>query len=115
MSFQKLWKNTIWGRKCAFPISGYTWYTVWGRAFDPKFGGFSRLNAKRKPKPRLQRWGGSFFATIWGSMGPGRKKQKRHKREDHGPELLAKTIWGRLPLWDGRFCSYYPGNEPYEH
>ena len=52
------------------------------------------------PSPRLP-------ATIWYGHHNQRQRRIRYSPSD-GSELFAATIWGDLPLWDGRSCTEFP-------
>jgi hypothetical protein len=116
-SFTTMWRGTIWGMPCP-PLrtrpgthDGVT-VTFWGAL---RVGARRKVPKERK-KPLGWRGGQDDIKTIWGDVDTGvpcTPKVKAIKgcfcSDASGPiPRYAATIWGLLPLWDGRCSAYFP-------
>lgn len=121
--------RTVWfytgSQKWRFSCQGCrTFLTVWGwvrvakkvvrkyeRRVSPERRKAVALAMKelfrKHPKKETASGLGRNVNTIW--FGRVRRKLKRRQRSDF---LSVLTVWGPIPLWDGRCSAYYPGEVP---
>ena len=112
-----LWNETLWGKTKHWSQkrarSCQPGRTIWGMLLYGCYHGKRRV---------YDIWSAPQLNTIWGRMGGGPQVKKllteqpklgifRPRKNDYD-FCHVVTIWGKLPLWDGRAALYYPGTEP---